>query len=64
MNSEDYIADLEEETRTLRRRVAELEEDLRQVRGELEIALHRKVEEVSPPLYPHLIMGMGDANNA
>ena len=56
MNSEDYITDLEEEVRALRRRVAELEEELHQAKGELEVARHRKVEEVSSPLYPHLIM--------
>ena len=52
MDSEDYIADLEE-TRTLRGWVAELEEELRQTREELRMALERKVEEVSvfvPPM--------------
>jgi len=62
MNAEDYIADLEEEVRTLRHRIAGLEENLRQVKGDLEIARHRKVEEVSPLLYPHL-MSMGVTNN-
>jgi len=49
MDSADYLADLEEEARTLRRRVAELEEDLREAREELRVALERKVEEVSVP---------------
>ena len=62
MNSEDYMADLEEESRTLRRRVGELEEELRRVKGELEIARHRKVEEVSLPSYPHLITDVGETN--
>ena len=56
MDSEDYIADLEEETRTLRGRVAELEEELRQTREELRVALEQKVEEVSvfvPPMHRH-----------
>ena len=63
MNSEDYIADLEEEARALRRRVVEQDEEIRQLRAELDIALHRKVEEVSPPLHPRLIMNTGDTNN-
>jgi len=49
MDSADYIADLEEEARTLRRRVSELEEELRETREELRVALERKVEEVSVP---------------
>ena len=56
MDSEDYITDLEEETRTLRGRVAELEEELRQTREELRVSLERKVEEVSvfvPPMRRH-----------
>ena len=56
MNSEDYIADLEEEARTLRSRVTELEEELRQTREELRVALERKVEEVGssvPPMRRH-----------
>jgi len=49
MDSADYLADLEEEARTLRHRVAELEEELREAREELRVALERKVEEVSAP---------------
>jgi len=49
MDSADYLADLEEETRTLRCRVAELEKELREAREELRVALERKVEEVSAP---------------
>lgn len=49
MDPIDHITDLEEEARTLRRRVAELEEDLRKVREELRIARERKVEEVIVP---------------
>ena len=52
MNSEDYIADLEEEARTLRSRVTELEEELRQTREELRVALERKVEEVGSFVLP------------
>ena len=52
MNSEDYIADLEEEARTLRSRVTELEEELRQTREELRVALERKVEEVGGFVLP------------
>jgi len=48
MDSEDYIAELGEEARSLRRQVVELEDELRQVREDLMIALDRKVEEVSP----------------
>ena len=54
MDSADYIADLEEESRTLRSRVAELEEELCRAREELRVALERKVEEVSTPSYLHL----------
>lgn len=52
MDSRDYITDLEEETRTLRSRVVELEEELRQAREELKVALERKVEEVSAFIFP------------
>ena len=52
MNSEDYIADLEEEARTMRSRVTELEEELRQTREELRVALERKVEEVGSFVLP------------
>ena len=52
MNSEDYIADLEEDARTLRSRVTELEEELRQTREELRVALERKVEEVGSFVLP------------
>jgi len=48
MNSADYLANVEG-ARTLRRRVAELEEELRETREELGAALKRKVEEVSAP---------------
>ena len=64
MNSEDHIADLEEEVQTLRRRVAELEEELRQANGELEIARHRKVEEVSLLSFPRFTMDRGDTDGA
>lgn len=49
MDPIDHITDLEEEARTLHRRVAELEEDLRKVREELRVARERKVEEVIVP---------------
>ena len=42
----DYIADLEEEVRTLRGQVAGLEAELTKARENLNIALERKVEEV------------------
>jgi len=48
MNSADYLANVEG-ARILRRRVAELEEELRETREELRVALERKVEEVSAP---------------
>jgi len=48
MNSADYLANVEG-ARTFRRRVAELEEELREAREELRVALERKVEEVSAP---------------
>jgi len=57
----DYIADLEEENRTLRSRVARLEEELRQVREDLRKALERKVEEVSVAPHSHLA-GMDTTN--
>ena len=60
MDSDDYIADLEEEARALRQQVAELEEELRRVREELKTALDRKVEEVSPSSYPRS-EGMADS---
>ena len=50
MDPADYITDLEGESRTLRDRVAELEEELRKVREELRVARERKIEEVTVPL--------------
>jgi len=52
MDPEDFIADLEEENRTLRRQLAEEKRVSRQLREELRVARERKVEEVSPPSYP------------
>lgn len=54
MDPRDYIADLEEEVRTLRGRAAELEEELRQIKEELRVANERKVEEVS--LYSYFVV--------
>lgn len=48
MDWADHIADLEEETRTLRSRVVQLEEELRVAKEELRIARERKIEEVRP----------------
>jgi len=61
MDSKDFIADLEEENRTLRNQLAEEKEVSRRLREELRVACERKVEEVSPHPYPHLA-DMGVAN--
>ena len=53
MDPADYITDLEEEARTLRGRVTELEQELRKVSEELRVARERKVEEVTVPSYFH-----------
>ena len=69
----DYITDLVEENRALQSRlvemkegwrsqVAELEEELRQLKDDLRRALHRKVEEVSTPSCLRFVgMGIIDA---
>jgi len=55
MDPKDFIADLEEENRTLRRQLAEEKEASRRLREELRVARERKVEEVSPNPYPHFV---------
>lgn len=55
MDPEDHFADLEEENRILRSRLAEAEDKVRRLEEELQIALHRKVEEVSTLSYSHLV---------
>ena len=47
----DHIDDLEKEADMLRGRIAELEAELTKVREDLNIALERKVEEVSICLF-------------
>ena len=54
MDPEDYLADLEEENRTLRSRLAKAEEKVRRLEEDLRIALHRKVEEVSRLSYSRM----------
>jgi len=60
MDPADYITDLEGEARTLRGRVADLEEELRQVREEIRVACERKVEEVIVPSDLHSVGVGGD----